>query len=187
MSVKINTGTGYVGEVTLTYIVNGKKLRVKKYNKGWSKLFEFIARCLGDAEGSHRSDSIESGRPKFLDIKCKHSGGNWESCLFNYVSVSPSYTSWIDSSMQDYGGVNYYATFTTTISYNMINQAILAQYDSSDDCALFLMSGSDGTYYASDDLNYRMAQLLLDISSLKSVSAGTQVIVEWNLRFYNKE
>lgn len=183
MSININTGAGYVGEVTLTYIVDDKKIKVKKYNKGWSRLFQFIARSLS-------SDfNTGVGRPKFLDIKCRAQSPDavWETCLFNYVPVSASLNYWDDISMNNYGGVNYYATLTATISFNMINKAILDGYISSDDCALFLLSEMGDGVTPSTDSPYRMAQLLLDISSLKSVNPGTQVIVEWNLKFFNKE
>ena len=188
MSINVNTGTGYVGEVNLTYIVNGKKTKVKKYNKGWSRLFQFIARCLGD---TMNVNTILAGRPQFLDIKCKHAAEGsekWASCLFNMIPVSPTINYWDDTSMINYGGINWFVTFTTTISYNMINQAILGQYpNGDDDCALFLMAGSETTYSSESDDEYRMAQLLLDLESLRAVNPGTQVIVEWSLKFYNKE
>lgn len=184
MGVNINTNTGYVGEVTLTYITHGKKVKVKKYNKGWSRLFQFIARCLGD------SINTDNGRPKFVDIKCQHRGndGTWESCLFNYIPVTGSVNYFEDATMVNYGGLNYFATMTATISFNMINQAVLGQYLEEDDCALFLMAGAEeGSYSSTYDNPYRMAQLLLDIRSLKDVAPGTQVIIEWDLKFYNRE
>ena len=188
MGINVNTGAGYVGEVELTYIVDGKRIRIKKYNKGWSRLFQFIARCLGD---TMNANTIPAGRPQFLDIKCKHKEQGptyWTSCLFSMIPVSPTVNYWVDDSMINYGGVNWFATFTTTISYNMINQAILGQYpNGDDDCALFLMAGSDTTYSSTSDDEYRMAQLLLDVESLRAVNPGTQVIVEWSLKFYNKE
>ena len=182
---ELNTNMNYVGEVTLTYIVNGKKLKVKKYNKGWSRLFYFIARCLGDAQNP---GTIMVERPQLLDIKCRHEGGNWESGLYSYVPVTPSYSYVTDNSMTDYGGLNYYATFTATISFNTVNTTFLQQYtNQTDSCALFLMSGSTTPYTPANDSAYRMAQLLLDVASLATIDPGTQVIVEWNMKFSNKE
>lgn len=177
------TSVGYVGEVTLTYKLNGKTIKVKKFNKGWSNLFRFIALCLTD-----NMDTLSSSRPQYLDIKCKKvNTTNWESCLFKRIPVTPSFTYEQDAEMDNYGGVNYFSVFTTTISYGMLNLSQLDRYgsDPQDECALFLLSGDD--YNVADgDASVRMAQLLLDLDSLKTIQAGTQILIEWVLKFYNK-
>lgn len=173
----VETGLKYRGEVTLSYKIGNKIIRKKVFNKGWSPLFKLISLTL---TGNMTSEEMSILRPTFVDMKYKNNGV-WSSCLFSKVAVIPSFTSVSDPSID--GGISYISVFSSTISYSNLNEPLITGLDDDTECALFLLSGEP--LVSSDDSSIRMASLQVDMSSVKEMQPGSQVIVEWTMKFYN--
>lgn len=180
--MKSQTNLSYKGEVTLKYKVGNKVIKVKKFNKGWSQLFRLIALIL---TGNMTVNQLKLLRPTYVDLKYKDNGV-WKSCIYSSVPVTPSFTTEIDNNID--GGVSYISVFTVAISYSNLNQSIIDTFDTETEnkteTAMFLLSGED-PLSAEDDSNTRLASLNVDCASIAEMLPGSQVIVEWTMKFYN--
>lgn len=173
------TSIKYKGEVTLKYKMGDKVIKVKKCNRGWSQLFRLIALLL---TGNLTTEQLDIMKPTFIDIKYRPSGStsdnSWNSCLYSRVPVVPTFYVENDSTVEG-GNVNYISCFTCTISYANLNQSLL---DENSETNIFLLSGES---YTTNDISTRLAALIVDTDSLLSMEPGSQVVVEWTMRFYN--
>lgn len=175
----VETGLCYQGEVTLTFKIGDKVIRKKTYNKGWSPLFRLIALTL---TGNMSNENLQRLKPTYVDMRFLNNGGDWETCLFSMTPTVPSYYYEEDSKMADYGGINYISAFTCTISFSNLDISKTANFNDSTDCRLFLLSGEVGSASA-EAVN--MASLWIDALTIKEMQAGSQVIVDWTMKFYN--
>lgn len=171
------TNISYKGEVTLKYKVGNKIIKKKVFNKGWSPLFKLISLIL---TGNMTPEELSILRPTYIDMKYENNGA-WTSCLFSKVPVTPSFMSVNDPTID--GGVSYISVFSVTISYSNLDNSIVSNFDSNTNCAMFLLSGQPVA--SSDDSSIRMASLQVDPESVKEMAPGSQVIVEWTMKFYN--
>lgn len=173
------TNIKYKGEVTLKYKVGNKIIKTTKCNKGWAQLFRLIATLL---TGNLSAEQLEVLRPTFIDIKWRPSGSDsdlaWQSCLYSRVPCVPLFYVENDSNING-GGVNYISSFTCTISYANLNKSVINENSETN---LFLLSGEP---YTDSDISTRLASLIVDTDSLLSMEPGSQVVVEWTMRFYN--
>lgn len=173
------TSLKYKGEVTLKYKIGDKVIKTKKCNRGWSQLFRLIAVLL---TGNLSNEQLDIMKPTFIDIKYRPpeatSDNAWNSCLYSRVPVIPSFYVENDATVEG-GGINYISCFTCTISYANLNQSLL---DENSVTNIFLLSGEP---YTGSDISTRLAALVVDTDSLLSMEPGSQVVVEWTMRFYN--
>lgn len=173
------TSIKYIGEVILKYKIGDKVIKEKRFNRGWSQLFRLIALTL---TGNMSAEDLDTLKPTFIDIKYQPEGTSgdmsWNSCLYSRVPVVPSFYIENDETVEG-GGVNYISCFTATISYSNLNQSLLSENDTTN---IFLLSALP---YQGSDVSTRLAALKVETDSLLSMQPGSQVIVEWTMRFYN--
>ena len=168
-----NTGIGYKGEINLTIKLGDSTISRKVYNKGWSQLFRLIALVL---TGNMSSEEFNSLKPTYIDIMYKNSDNVWETCLFSVTPVVSSYSYEEDNKMNGYGGINYISSFAVTISYSNLDISKIDDFDAENtDCRIFLLSG---------ELS-KLASLKVDPQALKDLQAGSQIIVDWTMKFFN--
>ena len=179
----IETGLQYKGEVTLSYKIGNKIIKRIKCNKGWSQLFKFISLAL---TGNLTSEQLDILKPTFIDLKYKNNE-HWDSCLYSRIPVTPSFTSEASSGVNGIpGGVEYISVFTVTISFSNLNSSLISEFDENTEAALFLLSGEPYENAGDDaDSITRMASLGVDAQSVRDMLPGSQVIVEWTMKFYN--
>ena len=76
--------------------------------------------------------------------------------------------------------------FTVTISFSNLNSSLISEFDENTEAALFLLSGEPYENAGDDaDSITRMASLGVDAQSVRDMLPGSQVIVEWTMKFYN--
>ena len=173
------TNISYIGEVTLKLKIGDRIVRTVTHNVGWSPLFKFISLALS---GNLSTDTLNALRPTFIDVRYA-SGLSWVSCLYAPLPITPSFYSMPGNDMSEVGGLNYLSIFSCTISYSMLNMSIVQSLSDSADVRLFLLSG-EALSSPSDDTN--MVTLMVDADSVKSIQPGSQVIVEWTMKFCNQ-
>lgn len=172
------TGLAYVGEVTLSLKIKDKIIKKVSYNKGCSQLFRLLALVL---TGNMTTESLDILKPTYIDVKYEDDG-DWESCLYSKIPVIPSF--YMEEDVTVEGNQNYISSFSSTISFSNINDSVVqASGFDEKEVRLFLLSGEE--YTGSDDSITRLATLKVSPASLQSLQPGSQVIVEWSMKFKN--
>lgn len=182
--INAETGISYKGEVKLTYKIGDKTIRVKKFNVGWSPLFRLFSLVL---TGNITNEQLDLMKPTYVDLKYLNNT-HWDSCLYSRIPVTPSFISESDSRIP--GGLGYVSVFAITISYSNLNQALITGFNTDTEpkteTALFLLSGEPYNNVGEDaDAPIRLASLGVDPKSIQDMLPGSQVIVEWTMKFYN--
>ena len=146
---------GYEGNVELTFFRNGTKIVIKKKNAGVKNLFRILCRALAGYD-------ISGEIPSFLDLRVVN-GSSTSSILNNKIALTgKSYR--IESN-------DWVLKITGTIAYSDLMNPEISE---SSTYRLYLMN-------TSADLAY----LNVEATDLAGITEGTQMLVNWTLKFQN--
>lgn len=151
-----NSILNYIGEVSMVFERNGRPYEVVRHNAGLPKMFNIIARAL---TGKNVAEEI----PAFLDLRYLN-GSTYVTCLRSPVVLTGCY---YENDITN----GWVTKVTGTITFDNLDSPIV-----DNTYKLYLMSKTG---------RFDLATLEVDYDDLKNLTAGTQALITWTLRFQN--
>lgn len=160
------TVVGYIGDVKLKYLKNGKMLEWRGHNTGYPALFETLSNLLA-------GNGFPYGRPSDVKIVANRTVGSSTEVIEVTAPVplsrAPSVIQTTDSGI-------WGCRFNTTISYYDVNSGYV--YNSETDTVLLELFAS-----GSSEEKVLLADVAIDHNAIPTT--GVQLYIEWNLLFAN--
>ena len=179
-----NINLGYLGEVTLKYIVKDKVISLKKKNNGTIYLFESIANYLANKNET----SNFKGIPDTLDIRYVDDANkipddeNSKSILKQEYSI-PIVLSEVEKITDTSNEVSPAAV----IHYqSVINYSYLSTSRPEDAAAFYICLYSTLVTGIESQVRKMLAYIKVEEQELNLIQPGTQAILTWDITINNK-
>lgn len=154
----MSTDLEYLGNVTISLIINDKKITISNHNAGLPQLWESICWFLSGNSVS------EIPIPKQLDVR----NSDDESILY--------YRPVLSGNRIEKGISNCSAYFNVSLNTDILN---VSEIDSNGNKLVLCQETSDATY--------DFAEISISALDLQKITPGVQAIIEWSLQIKNSQ